>query len=138
MPRDYSLREMHGGGSFPSIGEGAVLGTGVGGIVQPVDIQLSRHLRLRQQVPAELWDFDHEIGRIPVVAVLNEAQQVITDSVNYTVNEISVQVWTEGVPLSGYIDLFWFGPTGMGTGEGEEPPPTTPTQPVTSIDGGLF
>lgn len=139
MPRDYSLREMYGGGSFPEIGEGAVLGTGIGGLVQPVDIQLSRHLRLRQQTLAELWSFDHNIGRIPVVVVLNESEQIITDSVNYSANEVSVQVWTEGVPLSGFIDLFWFGPTGMGIGE--NPPSsssTTPVQQITSIDGGFF
>lgn len=135
MPRDFSLREMHGGASFPVIGEGAVLGTGIGGLVQPVDIQMSRHIRLRQEVPAEQWNFDHNVGRIPVVVVLNESLQIITDSVNFSVNEMSVQVWTEGVAISGYIDLFWFGPTGIDTGGGEETPPP---QPITNIDGGVF
>lgn len=135
MPKDHSRREMHGGASLPKIGEGAILGTGVGGEIQPVDIQMSRYLRLRQVIPAEVWNFTHNTGRIPVVRILNESFAIINESVNYTVSETDVQVWTEGVSIAGYVDLFWFGPTGIGT---ETEATETPTSNNTKIDGGLF
>ncbi len=133
MPDDYSLRKMHGGAAFPVIGEGAVLGTGVGGIVQPVNIQLSQYARLPQEVLAERWFFEHNVGRVPVVVVLNRAFGVITESVNYSVNETTVEVWTDGVPIAGYVDLFWFGPTGIT--DNSLPQEETNTN---NIDGGSF
>lgn len=136
MPDDYSLRKLHGGAAFPVIGEGAVLGTGLGGIVQPVNIQVSRYARFHQAIPAERWMFEHNVDpeRTPVVVVLNSVLGVITDSVNYSVNERVVEVWTEGVLLTGYVDLFWFGPTGVGGGDS-----SPPQQEVdVNIDGGTF
>ncbi len=134
MPQDFSHRVMHGGASLPDIGSGAVLGTGVGGVVQRIDLLLSRYQRFAQTTPSTAWEFLHNVGRQPVVQILNPEFKIITDSVNYEADETKVRVWTEGVSITGFVDLFWFGPVGQSTEGGESTTPGT----ITEIDGGTY
>ena len=134
MPADYSLRHMHGGASFPKIGEGAVLGTGVGGIVQPVELTVSRHIWFFQTVPAITWNFSFSPTSMkPLVVVSDDQGQTITDSINYEATLNSVKVWTEGVPLTGRVDLYWFGDGSVDKSGGNETVTFIP-----EIDGGTY
>jgi hypothetical protein len=106
MTRAYDHKELHGGASFPMIGEGLFLYTTTDGEVIGVSLPSLSFSRFTQPTPSSRWHFIHDLGYLPLVQVYDETGHIITESVHVSVTNTTVTVETEnGVLVGGYLTL---------------------------------
>ena len=118
MTRAYDHKELHGGASFPMIGEGLFLYTTTDGEVIGVSLPSLSFSRFTQPIPSSRWHFTHDLGYLPLVQVYDETGHIITESVHVSVTNTTVTVETEnGVLVGGYLTLM--GASGS-SGDGAE------------------
>lgn len=109
MPEDYSRRKFIGDVLFPLFETGKILGIGEEGIVNPVDLPTLRSLIFYQTTPSTQWQFTHDFGIKPFVAVYNSQYTNITDAVEVYCTETTVEIRTENDPITGKIEVYCLG-----------------------------
>jgi hypothetical protein len=121
MSKNYDHKVLLGGASFPVIGEGLFLFTGLDGEVTGVNLPSLNFSKFTQEIPSDRWFFEHNFGYLPLVQVYSQGR-VITESVTVNVTNTTVTVQTDnGVAVSGYITLM--GSSGSFGGNSSTPNP---------------
>jgi hypothetical protein len=121
MSKNYDHKVLLGGASFPVIGEGLFLFTGLDGEVTGVNLPSLNFSKFTQEIPSDRWFFEHNFGYLPLVQVYSQGR-VITESVTVNVTSTTVTVQTDnGIQIAGYITLMGAG--GSFGGDSSTPSP---------------
>ncbi|QLE46331.1 hypothetical protein FD723_39670 (plasmid) [Nostoc sp. C052] len=109
MPEDYSRKKFVGDVLFPRFETGKILGVGEQGLVTPIDLSILRTLTFEQTTPSNHWQFTHNFGINPLFLVYNHEDLNITDAVEVSCTENTIDIRTENNLISGRVEVYSLG-----------------------------